>query len=101
MKIPAPLVSPVPPPSQPRLVELPRLRWASVCDDAQFAEQGGQVPAHAHDEPELVFCTRGLIRIEVGGAALEGRAGDLYILPPRVPHAVRSEGAWENICVLF
>jgi AraC-like DNA-binding protein len=83
------------------VVELPRLRWASICDDTQFADAGGQVPSHAHDEPELVLCTGGVIAIEVGGISLEGRVGQLYVLPARVPHAVRSAGPWENICVLY
>jgi AraC-like DNA-binding protein len=91
----------MPPPAQARVVELPRLRWASVCDDVQFADQDGQVPSHAHDEPELVFCTKGVISIDVGDLSLEGRKGDLYVLPARVPHAVRSDVQWENICVLY
>jgi AraC-like DNA-binding protein len=59
------------------------------------------VPVHAHDEPELVFCTRGRVAIEVGGLSFEGLPGDLYVLPARVPHAVRSDAPWENICVLY
>jgi AraC-like DNA-binding protein len=59
------------------------------------------VGLHAHDEPELVFCTAGTITIDVGGQSFMGRPGDLCVLPARVPHAVRSEASWENICVLF
>jgi AraC-like DNA-binding protein len=99
-RVPAPLLTAVPPPDPTRVVELPALRWASVCEAAQF-EVYGQVPSHAHNEPELVLCTKGTIWIDVAGLALEGRPGDLYVLPARKPHALRSEGAWENICVLY
>jgi AraC-like DNA-binding protein len=100
MKVPAPRISSVPAPSRTQVVELPRLRWAALCDDSLFPGDRG-VPVHAHDEPELVFCTRGRIAIDVDGMSIEGSPGDLYVLPARVPHAVRSDGAWENICVLY
>jgi AraC-like DNA-binding protein len=100
MKVPAPLISGRPEASRARVVELPRLRWAALCDDRLFPGDYG-VPVHAHDEPELVFCTKGRITIEVGGMSVEGLPGDLYVLPARVPHAVKSNGPWENICVLY
>ena len=81
------------------IVALPRLRWAARCDDTQF--DGGCVTSHAHNEPELVFCTRGVIRIEVQDEMLEGRPGDFIVLPAIVPHALESGGAWENVCVLY
>jgi AraC-like DNA-binding protein len=91
----------VPPAAAPRLAELPSLRWAARCDSTQFRTSGGQVPFHAHRETELVLCTAGRVVITAGTLAIEGRPGDLYVLPPLVPHAVASGGAWENICVLF
>ncbi len=97
--IPAPLATSPPPPRTANLVDLPRLRWAARCDDTQF--ETAAVPHHAHNEPELVYCTKGRIWIDVGKHSLEGRPGDLYVLPARIPHAVRSDGAWENVCVLY
>ncbi len=82
-----------------RVVDLPRLRWAARCHDRQF--DGGSVAAHAHDEPELVFCTRGRTTVTVDGQVLDAVPGDLYVLPPRRPHALSGEGPWENICVLY
>jgi AraC-like DNA-binding protein/mannose-6-phosphate isomerase-like protein (cupin superfamily) len=98
--LPAPLASgllPAPHPS--RVVDLPRLRWAARCHDRQF--DGGNVALHAHDEPELVFSTRGRTSIVVDGLRLEARPGDLYVLPPGRPHALFGAGAWENVCVLY
>jgi AraC-like DNA-binding protein len=80
------------------VIDLPRLRWAARCRDRQFDK--GCVAPHAHDEPELVFCTKGRITILVAGEAIEGHPGDLYVLPAGVLHAVASDGAWENVCVL-
>ncbi len=100
MKVPAPRISGAPAPSRTRVVELPRLRWVALCDDSLFPGDHG-VPVHAHDEPELVFCTMGRISIDVQGMSIDGSPGDLYVLPARVPHAVRSDGGWENICVLY
>jgi len=100
MKVPAPLISARPQPTRARVVELPRLRWAALCDDSLSSGDYG-VPLHAHDEPELVLCTKGRIVIDVAGLSIVGEPGDLYVLPPRVPHAVLSDGAWENICALY
>jgi AraC-like DNA-binding protein len=98
--LPAPLASSgAPAPFVSHVVDLPRLRWAARCHDRQFED--GVVAPHAHDEPELVFCTRGRITISVDGLRLEGRPGDLYVLPPGRPHSVSGDGAWENICVLY
>jgi len=98
--LPAPLVSDgLAAPYPANVVDLPRLRWAARCHDRQF--EAGNVAAHAHDEPELVFCTRGTTTIVVDGRVLEGRPGDLYVLPPGRPHALVGDGAWENVCVLY
>lgn len=97
--LPAPLASSPPMPHASSIVALPRLRWAARCDDTQFDD--GVVTSHAHNEPELVFCTKGRIRIVVDGMALEGGPGDLIILPATSPHALESDEAWENICVLY
>lgn len=98
--LPAPLASgALPPPSPSHVVDLPRLRWAARCHDRQF--EGGNVALHAHDEPELVFCTRGRTTILVDGLRLVARPGDLYVLPPGRPHALEGSGAWENLCVLY
>jgi AraC-like DNA-binding protein/mannose-6-phosphate isomerase-like protein (cupin superfamily) len=98
--LPAPLASGLLPARHPsQVVDLPRLRWAARCHDRQF--DGGNVALHAHDEPELVFCTRGRTSIVVDGLRLEARPGDLYVLPPGRPHALFGAGAWENVCVLY
>lgn len=98
--LPAPLASGgLAAPHPPHVVDLPRLRWAARCHHRQF--EGGNVAAHAHDEPELVFCTRGRTSIVVDGLRLEARPGDLYVLPPGRPHALFGAGAWENVCVLY
>jgi AraC-like DNA-binding protein len=101
IRFPAPLHTPGRRPAHPYgTSDGPWLRWAARCDSSQFGPDG-QVGFHAHDEPELVFCTAGRIVIEVAGEHLAGTPGNLYVLPPIIPHAVRSEGDWENICVLF
>jgi AraC-like DNA-binding protein len=100
IRFPAPLALGDAPRRPPNMFDLPRLRWAARCDSAQF-DPPGQVPFHAHHEAELVLCTRGRIWITVDDLRLEGRPGDLYVLPPHRPHAVTSDGDWENVCALF
>jgi len=98
--LPAPLASTTAPPAQAfNIIDLPRLRWAARCHDRQF--ENGCVATHAHDETEIVYCTRGTVQIDVAGETMTGRPGDLFVLPPTVPHALTSREAWENVCVLF
>jgi AraC-like DNA-binding protein len=58
-------------------------------------------PWHSHGAPEIVLVVRGQYSIAIGEQVLPGRPGTLFVLPPGVPHAVRSPGAWASRYVVF
>lgn len=59
------------------------------------------VPLHWQDEMELVYVKKGRGRVQVGPHWLDGAAGDVFILPPGVLHALAQAGdavmEYENI----
>lgn len=61
----------------------------------------GDGPRHVHDAPELVLVREGVYGIALGERFLPGAAGTLFVLPPRVPHAVRSPGARVSSYLVF
>jgi AraC-like DNA-binding protein len=64
--------------------------------------QGSQgVVMHQHDGIELVLVLRGRCRIHVGDQALAAGAGELFVLPARVPHDQEDHGEVETLYVEF
>ncbi len=54
----------------------------------------GQVGAEErHDGEELVYVTRGSLRIEAGGIEATLSPGDAFVVPPGTPHRYASDGA--------
>jgi mannose-6-phosphate isomerase-like protein (cupin superfamily) len=52
-------------------------------DEAAYA-------AETHDFTEALLVLDGCMRLEINGAVVEVRAGQLYLVPQGVPHAVAS-----------
>lgn len=87
---------------RPPVFGLPRVRWAYRCSSDQFSYENGQVGLHTHNEPELVLLKEGHLWVDVFDCpSMEGRAGDLFVLPARVSHATRSDGPWVTLCVTY
>ena len=79
------------------LGELWSPRVIAAVDDAyvKVARVHGEFVWHAHEnEDELFFILQGALRIELEGAAVELKAGDLYV----VPKGVRHRPVAENEC---
>lgn len=57
------------------------------------------VVMHEHTGIELVLVLRGRCRIRVGGEALSAGPGELFVLPPRVPHDQEDQGEVETLYV--
>ncbi len=52
----------------------------------------GDVPFHDHPGTEVVLVTAGRCAVRVQEAVLEAQAGDLFVLPARVPHNQEGRG---------
>lgn len=89
------------PKAQPAAVLPSRIRSVPRLRSAIRHEGDRQVHFHTHDVVELVFVTQGQTWIDVGGHALEGPSGALYILPGKIAHNQRSVGYWKTQCLLF
>ncbi|MBA3937799.1 MAG: helix-turn-helix transcriptional regulator [Planctomycetes bacterium] len=59
------------------------------------------VVMHDHAGIELVLVLRGHCRIHVGGQVLSAGAGELFVLPARVPHDQQNHGEVETLYVEF
>ena len=60
-----------------------------------------QYRSHTHELWEIVCYTHGSGVTHIGGQALPFRAGDVFVIPPRVPHDDRADGGFRNLHVLF
>jgi len=57
-----------------------------------FAPFGDSPPLHRHlDEDEIFHILSGTLRFDVGGRAIEARAGETLRAPKQVPHTYRVE----------
>ena len=60
-----------------------------------------QCRSHTHELWEIVCYTHGCGVTHIGGQTLPFRAGDVFVIPPRVPHDDRADGGFCNIHLLF
>jgi len=79
----------------PRVVMLPSMRLAV------YWQHQIDVPMHTHEEMELVLVIRGKIQVQAEQISLEGKRGDLFILPGKMAHNQTCQGPWRTLCVLF
>ncbi|MEU2512695.1 cupin domain-containing protein [Streptomyces syringium] len=59
-----------------------------TCVKVLRMDDGGLVE-EAHDTAEALFVLDGCLELTVEGAPVAVRAGELYVVPPNTPHAVR------------
>lgn len=51
-------------------------------------DEGATVPIHSHEHEQTGYVARGRLRFTVAGEEWELAAGDGYLVPSNVPHAV-------------
>jgi AraC-like DNA-binding protein/mannose-6-phosphate isomerase-like protein (cupin superfamily) len=81
--------------SKERAVELPRLHGAfSVVGDLN-------VGFHSHETLELQFVMEGRVAVDVGGSAVTGEHGTVFMFPAQVEHNLRCDGYSRSVCLLL
>lgn len=56
---------------------------------AQFSiKRGGEAKRHSHDNEEYCLVTSGSLKFTFDDREIMGKAGDIVIIPPNVPHAI-------------
>ncbi len=58
-------------------------------------EAGGEVPEHTDSAEELLYVVQGEVEATTGSESETLRAGQLAVVPPMAPHALRNGGAGE------
>lgn len=56
-------------------------------------------PDECHDYPEGLLVLDGQMLLEIGGSVVRVGAGELYVVPAGVPHAVAA-GSWGTLLIL-
>ena len=56
-------------------------------------DPGLRMPEHRHPNEQVGIVLRGEFTFTVGGETRVRRAGDSWVIPPHVPHAVETTGA--------
>ena len=56
-------------------------------------DPGIAMPEHRHPNEQVGVVVRGDLTFTVGGETRSRRAGDMWVIPPGVPHAVERTGA--------
>jgi quercetin dioxygenase-like cupin family protein len=56
-------------------------------------EPGLRMPEHRHPNEQVGVVLRGEMHFTIGGETRLRRSGDMWVIPPEVPHTVESTGA--------
>ena len=62
----------------------------------QLFEKTFRVDMHVHEYWEVVIYTKGQGMVEIDGETVPFGEGDIFVIPPRVPHTDYSEQGFEN-----
>lgn len=61
------------------------------------AEAGFNLPMHTHEFYHVNFVISGQVEVGCEGEVIFAKSGTLFILPPNVPHSIKSEGGYLQV----
>jgi quercetin dioxygenase-like cupin family protein len=64
-------------------------------------DAGGVVPEHSHPHEQAGYVLSGRVRFTIGGETRVLGAGDMFLIPPDVPHAVSAVGGPARVLDVF
>ena len=65
---------------------------SAICVIANHMKAGEGAKMHRHPYAETFVIRRGTVMFDIGGEKIEGRAGQIVVVPAGVPHAFRNDG---------